>query len=140
MQQPPFNDGMFVERMKGNITTQKGVVNSTAWRSWFQQIYQYLTTLGMRRWKGTDIDGTAQVVIANGNDDVTAVLNVQYAVSESAGGVDGGNATVSNGASIDLYDDGVDVCTLTVAADGSVTIARSAGASSFDVSLCMVWL
>jgi hypothetical protein len=91
-------------------------------------------------WTWTALDGTSRTVIPNGTGDVTAVLTAQYALTESGGGTDGGLITVDNGATVDLYDDGVDICTLTVNADGSVTIARSAGAATFDVVLNMVWL
>jgi len=65
---------------------------------------------------------------------------VTYYVSESAGGTAGGATTVDNGAAVNLYNDGVDTLTLAVAADGSVTLQRTAGAATFDVSLWLVWV
>jgi len=90
-------------------------------------------------WTGDDVDDNAQTVIPNGTGDVGAMLWCAYIANEVGGGVDGGTATVTPGNTADLYDDGTDVLTLAVAADGSVTISRTAGAASFDVMLWMVW-
>lgn len=87
-----------------------------------------------------DVAGAAVTIIANGTGDVTVGLQAMYFVSESAGGTGGGSATCLNNASVDLYDDGTDVLTLAVAADGSVTLQRTAGAATFDVSLWLVWI
>jgi len=86
------------------------------------------------------ITNTAITVIPDSIGDVVAILTVIYAVSESAGGVSGGTATVVPTGSVDLYDDGVDVLTLAVAANGTVTLQRTAGAATFNVSLNMVWI
>lgn len=91
-------------------------------------------------WTWNDLDDNARAIIPNGAGDATAGITAIYYLSESGGGRDGGIVTVDNGAGVDLYDDGVDVCTLTVNADGSVTIVRSAGAATFDVALQMVWI
>jgi len=91
-------------------------------------------------WTWTGVDGTARTVIPNGAGDVTRALTVLYQVYESAGGLAGGTATVANGASVNLYTDGVDTLALAVAADGSVTVQRTAGAATFDVVLWGVWL
>lgn len=55
-------------------------------------------------------------------------------------GVTAGTATCVPGATIALYDDGVDVCTLAVSATGVVTISRTAGADTFNARLFMVWI
>jgi hypothetical protein len=87
------------------------------------------------------LNDTARTVIPNGAGDVTAVLSGTFAINESGGVTEGGTFKVDNNSSIDLYDDGVDVFTLTVNADGSVEVARSAGASTCDIVLGgMVWI
>lgn len=87
-----------------------------------------------------NVAGVAMPVVPNGARDVAVLLTVLYAVSESAGGTSGGSATVLNNSSVVLYTDGVDTLTLAVAADGSVTLQRTAGAATFDVSMWMAWL
>jgi len=87
-----------------------------------------------------DVAGVAVTIITNATGDVTVGLQAMYFVSESGGGTSGGMATVPNGGSADLYDDGTDVLTLAVAADGSTTLQRTAGATTFDVSLWLVWV
>lgn len=87
-----------------------------------------------------NVAGGAVTIVPNAAGDVASGLTVLYRVLESAGGVSGGSATVNNNSSVDLYDDGTDILTLAVAADGSATLQRTAGAATFDVSLWMVWL
>ena len=82
----------------------------------------------------------AITVIPDSIGDVAAILTIIYAVSESAGGVSGGTATVVPAGSVVLYNDGTDVLTLAVAANGAVTLQRTAGAATFDVSINMVWI
>jgi hypothetical protein len=79
-------------------------------------------------------------VIPNGTGDVTGYITVLYSIVESGGGTAGGTATCAPGASVNLYADGVDTFALAVAADGSVTVARTAGASTIDISLLMTWV
>ena len=86
------------------------------------------------------IGAAAITVIPDIIGDVAALLTIIYAGSESAGGVAGGTATVVPTGSVVLYNDGVDVLTLAVAANGTVTLQRTAGAATFDVSLNMVWI
>ncbi len=92
-------------------------------------------------WAETGIDDTAVTVIANGTGDVTKVLTVLYAVSEISGTQRGGGvATLEPGYAVVLCDDGTDRLTLSCAADGSVTLARTAGTDTFAACLWMVWL
>jgi hypothetical protein len=92
-------------------------------------------------WTWNDLDNTARTVIPNGTGDVVGILNVFYAVNESGGGTSAGHGSaVPGGAVLTIYTDGVDTFDLTVAADGSVTVARTAGASTADISLFMCWV
>lgn len=88
----------------------------------------------------TDINGAAQVVIPDAPGDVTVIAAITYAARESGGGSAAGNLTCIPGAAVDLYDDGVDVLTLAIGADGSVTISRTAGAETFDANIHLVWI
>jgi len=85
--------------------------------------------------------GTAQTFIPDGTKDATRGITFLYFVyaitgQDSAGGV----ATLVPGGSWTLYNDGTDAVTVTCNANGSVTVARSAGADTFDVALMGVWL
>lgn len=95
---------------------------------------------GLRRLSLTAVDGTAVPVCSVG--EVGAVLTGLYAVVSSGGGASGGfiSATVPTG-TFDLYDSGGgEVCTLTVNADGSAEVARSAGTLTYDVNLLLFWI
>lgn len=93
-----------------------------------------------KSWTGTSIS-TAQTIIANGTGDVTEIITIQYAVSEITGTeTAGGVVALEPSDSFNLIDDGTNVLTVSCAADGSVTIARSAGTDTFKASLWMVWL
>ena len=91
-------------------------------------------------WTWAAVDGTARTVIPNGAGDVTGILEVLFAIVESAGGIAGGEIAVNPGGVAVLYFDGVDTLTLSVAADGSATVQRTAGAATFKVSLWMTWI
>lgn len=92
-------------------------------------------------WTWSGVDGTARTVIPNGTGDVTEVATFLYAVSAvTAGDAMGGTVVLEPSDSFELYDDGTDALTLAVAADGSVTVQRTAGADTFKVSLWGTWL
>ncbi len=86
------------------------------------------------------ITNAVTTIIPDSIGDVAAILTIIYAVSENAGGVSGGTATVVPTGSVVLYNDGVDVLTLAVAVNGTVTLQRTAGGATFNVSLNMVWI
>jgi len=86
-------------------------------------------------------DGTAVEVVSNGNGDIAYVLHVRYVVRDSAGNVDSGTAEVTPGDSTNLYDDGgTNTLTLTVNANGSVQVQRTAGSRTYKVMLDLLWL
>jgi hypothetical protein len=78
-------------------------------------------------------------MIPNGAGDVVGYLTVLYSIVESGGGTAGGTATCAPGASVNLYADGTDTFALAIAADGSVTVQRTAGASTIDIAIWGVW-
>ena len=87
-----------------------------------------------------DVDGDATTIIANGTGDVTAGLYAMVIVKPSAGAVDYGVVYCANNSSEELYG-GTDVCTLTVNADGSAEVQRTAGSSlTFDIVLFALWI
>ena len=111
--------------------------------------------LSLLRWQNTHIGnqggyggygsakavaGGAVTILPHGAKDAASGMTMFYRVLESAGGTSGGSATVDNTSSVDLYDDGTDVLTLAVAADGSATLQRTAGAATFDVVYLIVWM
>lgn len=87
-----------------------------------------------------DIDDEAVEIISDGSYDVTAILFIQIAIKASDGNKNAGVSYVENNDSISLWDDGTDVLTLAVAADGSATIQRTAGSLTFDTTLRMTWI
>lgn len=88
------------------------------------------------------IVGSAQTVVTNGTGDVTLVLSGTFTISDGAGNVAGGviTATAPSG-TFNLYDDGgTNTCQLQVAADGGVTVVRTAGARTYACNLVLNWL
>ena len=94
---------------------------------------------GVAHWSNaTPLDAAVQELIPAGG--VGAVLNVLY-VSECIGvGIRAGMADGAPGGTFDVYNAGGHTLTVTVAAGGQATIARSAGVQTFAVSLLMLWL
>ena len=87
----------------------------------------------------SDIDNVLRTIIPNAPGDVTSALIYDGLIIESAGGVSSVAGNLTPGSGVNLYNDGVDVLSLVVWADGRVTIQRTAGAATFDVQLEMKW-
>lgn len=92
-----------------------------------------------RFWEYDGVDGTPRTVIADGTGDVTEILTVIYSVVDSDGETSGGMTTVEPGDSKNIYDK-LATLSLAVAADGSVTVQRTAGSVTFKVALWLVWI
>ncbi len=95
---------------------------------------------GLIHWTASGIDGTAKTVIANGAGDVAAAAFVIAAVQPSAGAASTCHGSVAPGGTLTLWSDGASTLTLAIAADGSVTVQRTAGTITFTLSLFMVLL
>ena len=88
-----------------------------------------------------DVAGVAVTLIADGTRDVTAGIFYIGVVKPSSGNADGGASFVLNGGTNDLYNDGgTNVLTLTVNANGSVTVQRTAGALTYDLVIQACWI
>ena len=104
-------------------------------------LYVYGNVGGVYYWDYDGVDGNVQTVIANGAEDVTEALWANSIVTEKTGaGKEQQLCWLEPGESQAIYSDGVDTCTLTVAADGSVTVQRTAGADTFKVALWLMWI
>lgn len=102
-----------------------------------------LTTIGNGCFYSYDgVDGTARVVRPNGADDVLYGVTGQFFIRDSAGNIAGGQVTVTApGANFNLYDDGgANTCQLQVAANGEITIVRTAGSRTYKVTVLLIWI
>lgn len=88
------------------------------------------------------VDGTARIIRPNGADDVLYGVTGQFFIRDSAGNVAGGQVTVTApGANFNLYDDGgANTCQLQVAANGEITIVRTAGSRTYKVMVLLIWI
>ena len=93
-------------------------------------------------WSASGVDDTPETIIANGTGDVSASLTLIYAVQNETSGASGGSVNLVPNTSYNIYSDtdATNVLTLTCAADGSVTVARTAGAHTYSIILWGVWL
>lgn len=93
-------------------------------------------------WSASGIDDTPETIIANGTGDVSAVITLLYAVQNETAGSGGGVVNLTPNTSFNIYSDGDgdNILTLTCAADGSVTVARTAGAQTYSLIVWGVWL
>lgn len=99
------------------------------------------TTGSTKVWSATAISSDAQTIIADGTGDVTEAITVQYSGAEITGAfVGGGVVVLEPGDSMAVVSDATSILTLTCAANGSVTIARSAGTDTFKFIAWMVWI
>jgi len=92
-------------------------------------------------WAHNAVANTAITIIPDGTGDMTAVGSFVYTVKDNTASTTGGGVVVLNpgGAAVTLLSDGTDTCQITCAANGSVTIARSAGTHTFSVSIWGTW-
>lgn len=91
-------------------------------------------------WECQGVDGTARIVVADGDEDVTKRLRYSYVIAEVTGaGVGDGSGGLAVGGNVVIYTDGADICQLAVAANGMVTVQRTAGTDTFNVLLILIW-
>lgn len=98
------------------------------------------STMRCRPFYATSIGASAVTIIADGSGDVTQGIAVTGIILESAGGSGAISVGIKPGAVGTVYNDGVDICNVTVSVGGAVTIARSAGSSTFTVGLWLTWI
>jgi len=92
-------------------------------------------------WGYDGVDGTARTVISDGTDDVQYILSCRAVYRDSSGNAGRYlDAWLTPGNSVNLYDNGTDILTLAVAANGSVTVQRTGGSRTYKVMLDMIWL
>jgi hypothetical protein len=94
---------------------------------------------GFLHWEYDGLDATSRTIITNGTGDVLYRLTGIYAMRNSAGTAVSGSVGVANGGTQNITV-GADTVTITVAAAGTVTIARSAGSNTIKVGLWLLWL
>jgi len=87
-----------------------------------------------------DIDNEEVVIVRDSGYDVTARLDIFCTIKCSDGNKDGGISFVNNNDSVALWNDGTNVLTLAVAANGQATLQRTAGAVTFDITLRAIWI
>lgn len=88
------------------------------------------------------VGASAATPITNATGDVTLNLTGLFVISDGAGNFDSGLIDLTApGNTFNLYDDGgTNTCQLAVAADGSVTVTRTAGSRTYTVNLSLLWL
>lgn len=91
-------------------------------------------------WGYNGVDGTAQTIIADGTGDVTEGITVQYVASEVTGADSyGGTVYLEPGDSWVVCTDDTNILTLACAANGSVTVQRTAGTDTYKFTAWLVW-
>lgn len=121
----------------GNIEIATDLSNGTI------KAIEFLTAIGNGCiWSYDGIDGTAQIVKANGTDDVLYYLTGQFVIRDSAGNVAAGSVTpIAPSGTFNLYDDGgTNTCQLQIAANGEITVQRTAGSRTYKVVLKLIWI
>lgn len=87
----------------------------------------------------TSIDGTPQIVIANGAGDVAQAMYFTAVIRTSGGANFGTSNVLANNSSLTIYSSGSDTLRLRVNADGSVDVTRTGGTLTYSVVLFMIW-
>lgn len=126
------------ELMRGTSLGRLGIGTTAAQG----KLHVYDTGGGFLQRYASGVVGSATSIIPNGTGDVTLVLSGTFTVSDGAGNVAGGVITATApGANFNLYDDGgTNTLQLQVAADGSVSVIRTAGARTYAVNLNLNWM
>jgi hypothetical protein len=129
------NPRTFTQRTVVTIAGDMGIGVSTPQG----RLHGYDTISGFKHWKYDGLDATSRTIIPNGTGDVLYRLAGIYVMRNSAGVAVSGSVAVANGGTQNITV-GADTVTITVAAAGTVTIARSAGANTIKVGLWLLWL
>lgn len=112
------------------------------------RLHGYDVISGFIHWEFDGVDGTARTVIPNGTGDAPGGIGGSYIVLHSGGttrtgmvsSLGDGTAAVTPGTSQNIYNVGGNTLALAVAADGSVTVQRTAGSGTYKVALWLIWL
>ena len=94
---------------------------------------------GFLHWQYDAIDGTLRTIIPNGPGDVVYSLRIMFVLRTSGGGQANNTTGLIPTASFDLWNSGSDILTLSVAANGAVTIQRTGGTLTYRVGLWLLW-
>lgn len=104
-------------------------------------VYDPVNLAGFGEYAYSSVGTTAVVIIPDGSYDVRELVRYTVVVSEMTDtGVNSATGQLAPGATVAIYTDGVDTCTLRCNSDGSVDILRTAGAQTFRVKLRLDWL
>jgi hypothetical protein len=92
-------------------------------------------------WNHDAVSNSALTIIPNATGDVTYVGTFMFSVYDNTNATSNGGTVTLNpgGGAVTLLSDGTDILQITCAADGSVTIIRSAGTHTFRVAIWGVW-
>lgn len=108
------------------------------------KLHGYNSIAGFLHWEYDGVDGTARTIIPDGAGDVQyGLIAAGYMLRDSAGTVTGtttAGAPIAPGGAVFLYNTGGNALTLACAANGSVTVQRTAGALTYKVALWLLWL
>lgn len=104
------------------------------------QIHGHDGTGGFLQWSNASVGGTAITVIPNGTGDVLYDSFWMYTVRHDGGGTQTGTVAVNPGFDAALFDIAGNTLKLAIAADGTVTVQRTAGTGVYRVTLCGIWL
>jgi len=108
------------------------------------RLHGYDTISGFMHWKFDGVDGTARTVIPDGAGDVVYVISGTYVVRASDGTRSAGAlGAIAPSVSTNIYDPGgagTNVLQFQVAANGSVTVQRTAGSLTYKVALWLLWM
>ena len=114
-----------------NTNNVRRVYLNGAWENILSGTFTY-------HYEADGLDNTLVTILPAGT--VGAILEYDFVIEEVGGGVVAkAMGSVLPGAGAVLYDDTVDVLTLTVTAGGAIQIQRTAGADTFDVTGGVKW-
>jgi len=89
----------------------------------------------------TPIDGTPQIFIPDGYQDVTAVLGILFVVERiTAGLFNSGGAAMAPGGTFNLYNVAGNILRVSVTAGGEASIAVAGGVDTYNVSMLSLWI
>lgn len=100
----------------------------------------YQEISGLLHWDYDGVDGTARTIIPDGAGDVIYSLRAMFVLRTSGGGQANNTIGLVPTASNDLWNSGADILTLSLAANGSLTIQRTGGTLTYKVGLWLLWI
>jgi len=125
----------------GSPSAGNQYVTAAALAAHVEPLRAYEAISGLLHWDYDGVDGTARTVIADGAGDVAHASQTFFVIRASNNSrAAGTSGLLVPDSTHDLWNSGTDILVLAVAANGAMTVQRTAGSLTYKVALWVLWI